>query len=392
METVKRTPEEITITNMTSDKCEEEAVTEFMASECGCQRKCLDAFSKEYVASQRASCAELSRSELDMALLGQMMACIDNSSKVSTEGRHTDVDRKKMYSAYTHRGKQVCLKTFKFLHGIGDSRLKNLTKALQENGLTPRVHGNISRKPKHALSFESIEHVVHFLYMYAEQHAILLPGRVPGYSRSDVQLLPSSQSKRTIWRAYHLAAEGNSAVHAVAYSMFCYLWRTLVPSILVMKPRSDLCWQCQQYSAAIVRSCNSTEAEKTSTISEALEHLRIVKLERSKYKAVCEECKQSVQAHFGHRISLPHSEIPANSNEISVHYSFDYAQQVHYPSDPLQPGPIYFLTPRKCTIFGVSCEALPRQINFLTDEAGDCGKGANAVISRLHFFFEVHGL
>ena len=74
-----------------------------------------------------------------------------------------------------------------------------------------------------------------------------------------------------------------------------------------------------------------------------------------------------------------------------MHYSFDYAQQVHYPSDPLQPGPIYFLTPRKCTVFGVACEALPHQINFLTDEAGDCGKGANAVVSRIHYFFDHHG-
>ena len=65
--------------------------------------------------------------------------------------------------------------------------------------------------------------------------------------------------------------------------------------------------------------------------------------------------------------------------------SFNYAQQVYYPSDPLQPGPIYFLTPRKCTFIGVNCEALLQQIKFLTDEAGDCGKGVNAVVSRLHF-------
>ena len=66
--------------------------------------------------------------------------------------------------------------------------------------------------------------------------------------------------------------------------------------------------------------------------------------------------------------------------------------QVHYPSDPLQPGPIYFLTPRKCAVFGVHCEAIPRQVNFLCDEAGSCGKGANTVISQLHFFFQCHGL
>ena len=87
----------------------------------------------------------------------------------------------------------------------------------------------------------------------------------------------------------------------------------------------------------------------------------------------------------------PLSCIPCNLKDIKVHYSFDYAQQVH--SDPLQPGPIHFLTPRKCSVFGVNCEALPRQVNFLTDDAaGDCGKGANAVVSQLHYFFEHHGL
>ena len=43
-------------------------------------------------------------------------------------------------------------------------------------------------------------------------------------------------------------------------------------------------------------------------------------------------------------------------------------------------------------MFGVNCEALPRQVNFLTDEAGECGKGANNVVSRLHYFLETHGL
>ena len=63
-----------------------------------------------------------------------------------------------------------------------------------------------------------------------------------------------------------------------------------------------------------------------------------------------------------------------------------------YPSDPFQPGPMYFLTPRKCAIFGVCCEALPWQVNYLIDEASDTGKGANTIISLLHHFFQEHGL
>ena len=38
------------------------------------------------------------------------------------------------------------------------------------------------------------------------------------------------------------------------------------------------------------------------------------------------------------------------------------------------------------------CEGLPRQVNFLIDEAVSTGKGANATISYVHFYFQHHGL
>ena len=183
---------------------------------------------------------------------------------------------------------------------------------------------------------------------------------------------------------------------AAAYTTFCRLWKQLLPSIVLMKPMSDLCWQCQQNSSAILRAANCSEGEKSDTLRDAEKHLEVVQLERSFYKTTCEECKRSVTTHFTMNdkfIPPPlSSRTPPNSVPIQVHYSFDYAQQVHYPSDPLQPGPLYFLTPRKCAVFGVNCEAIPRQVNFLCDESGDCGKGANTVVSQLHYFFEMHGM
>uniref|UniRef100_A0A1X7STB3 Uncharacterized protein n=1 Tax=Amphimedon queenslandica TaxID=400682 RepID=A0A1X7STB3_AMPQE len=65
---------------------------------------------------------------------------------------------------------------------------------------------------------------------------------------------------------------------------------------------------------------------------------------------------------------------------------------VHYPSSPLQAGPIYFLTHRKCGIFGVCREAIPQQVNFLIDESIDTGKGANPIKSKVHFYLKSHGL
>ena len=133
--------------------------------------------------------------------------------------------------------------------------------------------------------------MVRFLLSYAEQNALLLPGRIPGYSPSDIKLLPSSASKRGIWRVYHSAAEEEVDVHTVTYT-FCRLWRTLLPSVIIMKPMTDLCWICHQNSTAILRAANGSEASKSSTLKEAEEHLRIVQVERSFYKSTCDTCRE----------------------------------------------------------------------------------------------------
>ena len=75
-----------------------------------------------------------------------------------------------------------------------------------------------------------------------------------------------------------------------------------------------------------------------------------------------------------------------------LHYSFDYAQNVHYPSNPQQPGPAYFKSLCCCGIFGVTCEPLGIQVNHLVDENDDNGKGANATISLLDHFLHEHGV
>lgn len=89
--------------------------------------------------------------------------------------------------------------------------------------------------------------------------------------------------------------------------------------------------------------------EKSNVAKKVEEHLRIVQTEHSFYKTTCADVKKEIVAHFmTDGVFTPpalDSQSPANSVDIKAHYSFDYAQQVHYPSDPMQPGPIYFLTP-----------------------------------------------
>ena len=199
------------------------------------------------------------------------------------------------------------------------------------NGLTPRTHGNAHRQPKHALSYESIKDMVKFLTNYVEQHGLLLPGRVPGYSRSDIKLLPSSTSKRGIWKQYRAAMLAVDS-RALAYSTFCSYWKQLLPSVVLMSPMSDLCWQCQQNSRAIMRVSNYPEGDKSATLEAYQEHLTLVQLERSYYRSICSDSQKSVREHFSvNEIFQPpslFSNPQPNSVPIKVHYSFDYAQQV----------------------------------------------------------------
>lgn len=46
---------------------------------------------------------------------------------------------------------------------------------------------------------DEITYLITFLRNYVERHAILLPGRIPGYKRDDIQLLPSCTTKTVMY-------------------------------------------------------------------------------------------------------------------------------------------------------------------------------------------------
>ena len=259
---------------------------------------------------------------------------------------------------FYHHGHRTCRETFKFMHSIGQDKLNALVKHYKQNGITPRLHGNVKRLPQNALSMEDNAYVAHFLLNYAETHGMHLPGRVPGYWRADLKLLPTNCSKRKVYDDYctAIAATDHRVVSLVTFRR---LWRDTVPFIVTMRPATDLCWFCQKSQRNISEAANRTDEEKAKLHQIATEHLSHVSKERALYQKICKQTKDALPA--GMNIG-PH--VPCSYDGV-VHYSMDFAQQVHYPSDPLQPGPVYFKTPRKCAIFGVSCEALPKQVTFL---------------------------
>ena len=239
--------------------------------------------------------------------------------------------------------------------------------------------------PHNVHSKDDYDRVRNFIRNYAECHAMPLPGRIPQSWKSDVLLLPTDCTKISVYRAYEAAATA-SKFKCVSLSTFRQSWLDFCPNILIMKPATDLCWLCQKNASAAKRALTEPAEVRSAVSMATIKHIEKFKLERSVYTAVCEETKRAL---------LPTSalgEHPCNSWDSKMHYSFDFAQQIHYPSNPLQPGPIFFKTPRKCGIFGVCCEALSSQVNYLIDESVQAGKGSNCVVSLLHHFLENYGL
>ena len=276
------------------------------------------------------------------------------------------------------------------LFRLSDSRFRRLKEHYQNHGIFPRIHGNTRQLPQNTLPQARFEDVHAFLSKYVEENAISLPGRIPGFKSDDIKVLLSSEKKMSVWRVYETACKA-SDLRAVSYRKFLQLWEQFHPNVVVAKPMTDLCFTCQQNTSKLQRAANLSDAEKSEGLNAHQDHLNCAQSEREYYRNLCKASENALEITGTETLLNRESRLSYSLNG-TVHYSFDYAQQIHIPSNPMQPGPIYFKTPRKCAIFGVVCEGLPRQVNFLIDEAADTGKGANATISYVHYYFKHHGL
>ena len=256
-----------------ADREEEERVRKFCTEGCGCalvnSSPCSTQFTIEHFREMRGNAAELSWSELNMSVMSQIMAFTScNSTPLnSSKHRHKQKTRERNSTSFHHHGLWVCRKTFLFLHNIGKARLQDLRSRYLSNGLVPRLHGHTGRVAPNAVNMEAVQRIIAFVMQYAEINALLLPGRIPGYKRDDLQILPSSTTKRAVWCLYQTEAERQS-IREVSYSTFCRIWREFLGHVVVCKPMTDLCATCQKNSTAIVRSINLSEEEKSQVCTQ----------------------------------------------------------------------------------------------------------------------------
>ena len=181
-----------------------------------------------------------------------------------------------------------------------------------------------------------------------EENAVVLPGRIPGFKWDDIKVLSSNETKMSVWQEYTATCEA-SGEQAVSYSKFADLWQQFHPNVVVSKPMTDLCLTCQQNTTKLLRAANLPEQEKSDCLKAHQDHLVCAQREREFYRNTCSDAS-TVSKRIEAETRLNERHEPC-SLDGTMHYAFDYARQVHYPSNPMQPGLIYFKTPRKCGIF-----------------------------------------
>ena len=103
-----------------------------------------------------------------------------------------------------------------------------------------------------ALVLSDVQPVVQFITNYADTNALVLPGRIPGYKKGDIKLLPSSHTKKLVYDTYKASVK-NQEQRIVGSSSFFTLWKQLTPFVVAAKPMTDLCWTCQKNNIFIYR-------------------------------------------------------------------------------------------------------------------------------------------
>jgi hypothetical protein len=372
---------------------ETQLINDFLNADCVCEKSCKDSLSFNEIVKSRKEFNSLSWDEKNVFILSQLSMFMHHSEK-SCSARQIKTRIRQKFDYHISIDRPVCKDVFLFYYGETVARLKRLQKHKLEAGITSTSHGNIGRLPSNACSEQEKIDIQTFIINYAATHGMPDPGRDLRHGKGRLRiLLPSILNYTSIHLSYELSLQ-NQNKPSVGYRTFIRCWQESYPHIIFSKPRTDLCMTCEEFKKEINKIAASLDEkndnEKEIIYTKALSHIKDAKKERAYYTA----CLKLAEEHYlklGLK-NIPSRSIKPNSRHIMQHYSWDFAQQLHYPYEDQQVGPIYFKTPRKAQLFGICCEGIPRQTNYLIDEEDFPEKDANTVISLLDHFFTYHGL
>ena len=88
------------------DKKEEEELQTFFRVGCECQHQCSKQFPQHYIRMIRNDMAELSREELDLLIMGELMTSL-HDGETTTASKHVPKKRSYSHTYFYHKGEKV---------------------------------------------------------------------------------------------------------------------------------------------------------------------------------------------------------------------------------------------------------------------------------------------
>ena len=304
------------------------------------------------------------------------------------------------YKYHIRHDFQVCKSAFKKAFNVGGHRLRTLHCMALNGELAWPVHGNTSRIPHNETPLDTINRVKAFVENMIDIYGLPSPGGMRA-SQEEV-CFPGSFTKYSVWTEYRQALKDeseNATQLGISYEIFRRFMDDSYPYVSFQAARTDLCDLCDQLREKLIHE------RKEDSLKEASEMLRVhldraavdrheyrrqLSAARASWDSLSKQTRTSILSSLSNHPK--YNVIEPNCQDIDCHYSFDFAQQIHYPYSPQQRGKEYFKSARKCMLFGVTCESISRSVLFFLDEEEFVGKGANTVISFVDTFFKYHGL
>ncbi len=357
-------------------------------NESCCEKRCTGQI--EWKRAHEAFSA-LQSNQQKSVLAGMMYISLINKS----QGK-----RRPSYKYHIRHDFQVCRNAFIKAFNIGGHRLRILHCMARNGEFAWPAHGNTSKKPHNETPSEAIDKAKAFVESFIDVYGLPSPGGMR--ASQEETCFPGSFSKYSIWTEYRQALKDkteNESQLEISYEIFRRYMDESFPHVSFQAARTDLCDLCDQLREQLIHERKEDSLKETTEKLQA--HLNRVTADRNEYRRQLTMAKESwdslnkqtrtsilsgLSNHPGYRAAEP------NCQDIDCHYSFDFAQQIHYPYSPQQRGKEYFKSARKCMLFGVACESIPRSVLFFLDEEEFVGKGANTVISFVDTFFKYHGL
>ena len=123
------------------DVTEERLIQEFVRDGCKCdlgpnRSPCSTSITVDHFRSLRCQMADPTHEELDLVVMGQVMAGCFSAETFRKQ------ERSRSFTIFYHNGTRICQKTFLFLHTMGYGRFKAIKASFMANGVVARVHGN----------------------------------------------------------------------------------------------------------------------------------------------------------------------------------------------------------------------------------------------------------